>query len=152
MNRDCPTRLQAKHASTLTEHIAAYPPPCAALMSTYALQTKTMLHSISDTPNQLLRLAAKRDEPKAQLPSKRKRDSLCGLGAFNQPFTIRPHPELPYDKPATFKPVRIIRRSQLPLTFLDTSSDEHLASNSLFAAHIEVLEDGESENKTEEIV
>jgi DNA replication regulator SLD3 len=112
-------------------------------MSTYALHTKTMLHSISDTPNQLLRLAAKRDEPKAQLPSKRKRDSLCGLGNSNKPFTVRPHPESPYDKPATFKPVRVIGRSQLPLTFLDTSSDEYFASNSLFASHIEILEDAE---------
>jgi DNA replication regulator SLD3 len=102
-----------------------------------------MLYSISDTPNQLLRLAAKRDEPKAQLPSKRKRDSLCGLGNSNKPFTIRPHPESPYDKPATFKPVRVIGRSQLPLTFLDTSSDKYFAPNSLFASHIEILEDAE---------
>jgi DNA replication regulator SLD3 len=145
-----PTRLQAKHTWTLTEDTVAHQPPCAASMSTYTLQTKTMLHSISDTPNQLLRLAAKRDEPKAQLPSKRKRDSLCGLGAFTKPFTIRTHPESPYDKPATFKPVRVIGRSQLPLTFLDTSSDEHFAPNSLFAAHIEILEDGEPEYNIEE--
>jgi DNA replication regulator SLD3 len=105
-----------------------------------------MLHSVSDTPNQLLRLAAKRDESRAQLPSKRKRDSLCGLGNSNEPFTIKPHPELPYDKPATFKPLRVIGRSQLPLTFLDTSSDEYFAPNSLFASHIEILEDAASHN------
>ncbi|KAF1840972.1 uncharacterized protein K460DRAFT_295513 [Cucurbitaria berberidis CBS 394.84] len=112
-------------------------------MSTYALQTKTMLQSVSNTPIQLLGLSAKRDESKSQLPSKRKRDTICGLGAFNKPFTIRPYPDSPYDKPATFKPVRVIGRSQLPLTFLDTSSDENFATNSLFSARIDILEHNE---------
>ncbi|KAF1837214.1 hypothetical protein BDW02DRAFT_566267 [Decorospora gaudefroyi] len=116
-------------------------------MSTYALQTKTMLQSASKPPTQLLRLAAKRDEPRAQLPSKRKRDSLCGLGTSTKPFTIRPHPASPYDRPATFKPVRVIGRCQLPLTFLDTCSDENFAPNSLFAAKIDVLEDGDAQNE-----
>jgi len=110
-------------------------------MTTYTLQTKTMLHSVSDTPAQLLRLAANRDEPKARLPSKRKRDSLCGLGTFTNPFTIRPHLGSPYASPAVFKPVRVIARSQLSLTFLDTSADDNFPPNSLFAARIHVLED-----------
>ncbi|KAF1944509.1 hypothetical protein EJ02DRAFT_452374 [Clathrospora elynae] len=118
-------------------------------MSNFASQTKTMLQSASNTPLQLLGLAGKRDEPKTQLPSKRKRDTLCGLGTSNKPFAIRTHPESPYDAPATFKPVRVIGRSQLPLTFLDTSADESFASNSLFAAHIAVLEGdgGSPENR-----
>ncbi|KAE8850385.1 hypothetical protein PTNB73_00607 [Pyrenophora teres f. teres] len=53
-----------------------------------------MLHPVSDTPAQLLRLAANRDEPKARLPSKRKRDSLCGLGTFTDPFTIKPEKDV----------------------------------------------------------
>ncbi|CAO2650574.1 Nn.00g018660.m01.CDS01 [Neocucurbitaria sp. VM-36] len=109
-------------------------------MSTYALQTKTMLQSVANTPLQLLGLSAKCDEPRSQLPSKRKRDTICGLGTFNRPFTIKPYPGSPYDKPATFKPLRVIGRSQLPLTFLDTSPDENFAANSLFTAHIDILE------------
>ncbi|KAI4625170.1 uncharacterized protein J4E87_005016 [Alternaria ethzedia] len=117
-------------------------------MSTYALQTKTMLHSASETPTQLLRLAAKRDESKAPLPSKQTRDSLCGLGAFTKPFTIREHSGSPYkNKPTTFRPVRVIGRSQLPLTFLDISADDNFAPNSLFAAHIDILEDGECDSQ-----
>ncbi|KAJ4367509.1 hypothetical protein N0V83_007092 [Neocucurbitaria cava] len=116
-------------------------------MSTYALQTKTMLQSVSNPPLQLLGLSAKRDEARPQLPSKRKRDTICGLGTFNAPFTIKPHPESPYDKPAAFKPVRVIGRSQLPLTFLDTSPDENFAANSLFSAHIDVLEDNGNAQK-----
>ncbi|KAF2856249.1 hypothetical protein T440DRAFT_485372 [Plenodomus tracheiphilus IPT5] len=111
-------------------------------MSTYALQTKTMLRSVSNAPIQLLGQALPRDEPKPQLPSKRKRDSLCGLGTSNHPFTIKPCPELQHDKTVVLRPVRIIARSQLPLTFLDTTPDETFTSNNLFAAHIEVLEDG----------
>jgi DNA replication regulator SLD3 len=107
-----------------------------------------MLHSSSETPTQLLRLAAKRDEPKAQLPSKQTRDSICGLGAFNKPFTIREHSGSPYkNQPATFRPVRVIGRSQLPLTFLDISADDNFAPNSLFAAQIDILEDREHGNQ-----
>ncbi|KAL1792093.1 hypothetical protein ACET3X_009844 [Alternaria dauci] len=102
-----------------------------------------MLRSASDTPTQLLRLAAKPDEPKAKLPSKQMRDSLCGLGTSNEPFTIKAHSESPYNnKPLTFRPIRVIGRSQLPLTFLDLSADDNFAPNSLFAAHIDVLEYG----------
>lgn len=116
------------------------PPPCAAPMSTYALQTKTMLKSVSNSPLHLLGAATTRDETKPQLPSKRKRDAICGLGSFTKPFSIRPCPESAYDKPATFKPVRVIGRSQLPLTFLDTTADDNFAANVLFSACIEVLE------------
>ncbi|KAH7080548.1 DNA replication regulator SLD3-domain-containing protein [Paraphoma chrysanthemicola] len=112
-------------------------------MSTYALQTKTMLQSVSRSPIQLLEPAPGRDEPKAQLPSKRKREAICGLGSSNKPFTIKPYLGAPDEKPATFKPVRVIGRSQLPLTFLDTTSDENFAANALFSAHIAVLEDDE---------
>lgn len=107
-----------------------------------------MLQPVSNPPIKLLGLPAKRDEPKSQLPSKRKRDTICGLGTFNKPFTIQPCPGSPYLKPATFKPVRVIGRSQLPLTFLDSSADENFASNSLFAAHIDVLEtSGDADEK-----
>ncbi|KAF2120561.1 DNA replication regulator SLD3-domain-containing protein [Lophiotrema nucula] len=107
----------------------------------YALSTKTMLQTMSEIPAHILGLPPKRDlAPKPQLPSKRKRDSICGLGAFNKPFTIKPCPESPYDKPSTFKPVRIIGRSQLPLTFLDTATDSSFAPSQLFSANIEILE------------
>jgi DNA replication regulator SLD3 len=109
-------------------------------MSPYALQTKTMLRSVSSNPIQLPG-ADKRAEPKAQLPSKRKRDATCRLGTSNKPFAIKPYPGSPYDEPVTLKPVRVIGRSQLPLSFLDTTSDNTFTSNSLFAAQIDVLED-----------
>ncbi|KAF2866727.1 DNA replication regulator SLD3-domain-containing protein [Massariosphaeria phaeospora] len=110
-------------------------------MSTYALQTNTMLQHVSRSPAQILGLPTKRDfESKPQLPSKRKRDSLCGLGTFNKLFAIKPCSEAPYDRPATFKPIRIIGRSQLPLTFLDTTPDKEFAANRLFSAQIDVLE------------
>src|SRR5689334_22443991 len=110
-------------------------------MSTYALQTKTMLQPVSDTSSQLLRIAARPEEPKIQLPSRLTRDSLCGLGTFNKPFTIRPYPASSHTSPLTLKPVRVIRRSQLPLTLPDPSTDDHFASNSLFVAQIDILED-----------
>ncbi|OAL50525.1 hypothetical protein IQ07DRAFT_621294 [Pyrenochaeta sp. DS3sAY3a] len=149
-----PTRLENASASTTRPlHTHEFTPaihrtsegtqPCAGPMSTCALQTKTMLQPASNSPLQLLGSAAKREEPKSLLPSKRKRDSICGLGAFNQPFTIKQYPESPYGSPATFKPVRIIGRSQLSLTFLDTSPDENFAANSLFSATINALENNE---------
>lgn len=104
-----------------------------------------MLHTVPDTPTQLLRLAIKHEEPRTQLPSKLKRASLCGLGNFNKPFTIRPHSEFPNTEPVTFKPIRVVGRSQLPLTFLDASADDNFASHSLFAAHIDILEDEETD-------
>src|SRR5690242_9788076 len=110
-------------------------------MVSYALQTRTMLQPISKQPSTTLRLSAPRDpDPKTQLPTKRKRDEICGLGTFNKPFVIKPCPELAYEKPYTFKPIRIIGRSQLPLTFLDTTSNSTFPPNRLFAAHIDVLE------------
>ncbi|EAT85450.2 hypothetical protein SNOG_06799 [Parastagonospora nodorum SN15] len=99
-----------------------------------------MLHSVSSNPIKLLGVTTKRDEAKPQLPSKRKRDAICGLGTFTKPFEIKPYTGSSSDKPASFKPVRIIGRSQLPLTFLDTTADESFAANSLFSAHIDVLE------------
>ncbi|KAF2463159.1 uncharacterized protein BDR25DRAFT_347377 [Lindgomyces ingoldianus] len=109
-------------------------------MASYASQTKTMIQSISKTPSTTLGLSTKRDsESKPQLPTKRKRDQICGLGTFNKPFVIKPCPDAPYETPYTFKPVRIIGRSQLPLTFLDTTPNSASPAR-LFAAHIDVLE------------
>jgi DNA replication regulator SLD3 len=117
-------------------------------MSTYALQTKTMLQSAFKSSIQLSGAATSRDEPKPQLPSKRRREAICGLGTSHKPFTIKPHPESPYQKPATFKPVRVIGRSQLPLTFLDTTTDDSFAANALFSAHINVLENADDGGET----
>jgi DNA replication regulator SLD3 len=114
-------------------------------MSTYALQTKTMLSSVSDRPVHIFGLTATRDESKPQLPSKRKRDSRSGLGLHTAPFTIKPYPDSPYDKPVTFKPIRVINRSQLPLSFLDTTAAEQSPPNGLFTARIDVLEQDEVE-------
>lgn len=98
-----------------------------------------MLSSVSDEPVHLLGLTAIRDESKSELPSKRKRESLSGLGLHIGPFAIKPYPDSPYAKPATFKPIRIISRSQLPLSFLDTAGAEHYPPNGLFTARIDVL-------------
>lgn len=100
-----------------------------------------MSQAISDIALETRRSSAQRAiDSKPRLPSKRKRDSICGLGTYNKPFTIRPCPESPYDKPHTFVPVRIIARSQLPLSFLDTATDHSLATDQLFAASIDILE------------
>lgn len=99
-----------------------------------------MLQAVSENPIKLLGVNVNYEQPKQQLPTKRKREELCGLGSFNKPFTIKPPPESPYVKPALFKPVRVIGRSQLPLTFLDTTPDETFTNNSLFASKIDVLE------------
>jgi DNA replication regulator SLD3 len=106
-----------------------------------------MLHSASTSSIQLFG-AASHDGSKPQLPSKRRREAICGLGASHKPFTIKPHPESPYQKPATFKPVRVIGRSQLPLTFLDTTTDDSFVANSLFSAHIDVLENDDGLGET----
>ncbi|KAF3042252.1 hypothetical protein E8E11_003471 [Didymella keratinophila] len=113
-------------------------------MSTYASQTKTMLSSVSDKSVHILGLTATRDESKPELPSKRKRDSHSGLGPSTAPFTIKPYPDSPSAKSATFKPIQIINRSQLPLSFLDTAAAEHFPPNGLFTAHIDVLEQDET--------
>lgn len=113
-------------------------------MSTYALQTKTMPSSVSEKAVHILGLTATRVESKPELPSKRKRDSLSGLGLYTAPLTIRPYPDSPNAKPATFKPIRIISRSQLPLSFLDTAAAEHYPQNGLFTAQIDVLEQDET--------
>lgn len=112
--------------------------PCNRLMS-HELQAKKMLQSAAIECHEL---PAKNDtDSKPRLPSKRKRDTICGLGRFNKAFTIRPCLESPYDQPITFKPVRIIGRSQLPLSFLDTSADGDLFTNRLFSASIGILEE-----------
>lgn len=98
-------------------------------------------------PPDIRRLTAQRAvDPKPLLPSKQRRDTICGLGSFTKPFTIRPCPESPYDKPHTFTPVRVIARSQLPLSFLDTTTDDAFATSQLFSASIDVLERWYQEN------
>jgi DNA replication regulator SLD3 len=130
------------------QHSPGHAQPCASPMSTYALQTKTMLQSVSNSPIKLLGQATRRDDSKAPLPSKRKRDDICGLGTSTKPFTIKPYLNAPHNHSASFKPVRVIGRSQLPLTFLDTTPDETFAPNSLFSANIEILEqDGVSDGE-----
>ena len=111
-------------------------------MLPYARHTRAALSEMPRNPREVLDQPAKRGlAPKPQLPSKRKRDTICALGAFNQPFTIKPPTQSSYEKPVTFKPVRIIARSQLPLTFLDSFPDENLpANNRHFFAYIDVLE------------
>ncbi|KAF2637002.1 hypothetical protein P280DRAFT_472519, partial [Massarina eburnea CBS 473.64] len=99
-----------------------------------------MLNHAFKPPSEHLGLPTKRESaPKPRLPTKRKRDTICGLGDFNKPFTIKPCAATPYDKPYTFKPVRIIGRAQLPLSLLDSAADD-FASNRLFAANIDLLE------------
>jgi DNA replication regulator SLD3 len=115
-------------------------------MSTYALQTKTMLSSVSDKPVHILGLTATRDELKLEVPSKRKRDSLSGLDVYTAPFAIKPYPDSQYAKPSTFQPIRIISRSQLPLSFLDTAA-EHYSPNGLFTARLDVLENDETKQE-----
>lgn len=131
-----PSHLDVHNPRTTTR-----PPPCPGPMSTYALQTRTMLQSVSHSPIRLLGQAPTRDQPKPQLPSKRKRDTICGLGVYDVPFRIRSYPGSSRDTPVLLKPVRVIRRSQLPLSFLDNAPDENLATNSLFSAQIQILED-----------
>ncbi|KAL5389944.1 hypothetical protein DPSP01_002003 [Paraphaeosphaeria sporulosa] len=100
-----------------------------------------MPQSHAKIPPEICRSSVQRAiDPKPRLPSKLKRDTICGLGTFTKPFTIRPCPGSPYDKPHTFIPVRVIARSQLPLSFLDTTTDNSLATSQLFSASIDVLE------------
>ncbi|OJD38626.1 dna replication regulator sld3 [Diplodia corticola] len=56
--------------------------------------------------------------------------------------TPQPCPTLPFDQPITLTPVKLIDRSQLPLSFLDltNSPSAALPSTRLFSAHIEALE------------
>ncbi|KAF2652876.1 hypothetical protein K491DRAFT_695208 [Lophiostoma macrostomum CBS 122681] len=120
-------------------------------MSGYASQTKTMLQSASRSPTEIVHLPLQHHvESKPHLPTKRRRDSICGLGTFTKPFIIKPCPESPYDKPTTFKPIRIIGRSQLPLTFLDTSADSDLAPHRLFSASIDILEKQQDHQENED--
>src|SRR5947207_10350302 len=54
----------------------------------------------------------------------------------------QPCPQSIYDKPYTFQPLRIIRRSQLPLSFLDTSTASSLVPTSrLFSTSLPLLEE-----------
>ncbi|TID21356.1 hypothetical protein E6O75_ATG04751 [Venturia nashicola] len=56
-------------------------------------------------------------------------------------FTIRPCPASIYDKPYTLQPLRLLNRSRLPLSFLDTSPNtESLPTTQLFSANIAILE------------
>lgn len=105
-----------------------------------------MPRSASSAPLHLLGQAVTRDESKSQLPSKWKRDTICGLGPSSQPFAIKSYPDSPHNQPVVLRPVRVIGRPQLPLTFLDATPDEHVAPNSLFSAHIQVLEDGDPQD------
>ncbi|KAF3043118.1 hypothetical protein E8E12_000413 [Didymella heteroderae] len=99
-----------------------------------------MLSSASDEPVHIFGLTATRDESKAELSSKRKRDSVSVLGLCTAPFTIKPYSDSQYAKPATFEPIRIIDRSQLPLSFLDTATAEQFPPNGLFSSRVDVLE------------
>ncbi|KAF9741026.1 hypothetical protein PMIN06_006610 [Paraphaeosphaeria minitans] len=104
----------------------------------------------SELPPEIRSSSAQRAiDPVPRLPSKQKRDTICGLGTFTKPLTIRPCPESPYDKPHTFIPVRIIARSQLPLSFLDNTTDHSLATSRLFSASIDVLEQYHEEKSDE---
>jgi hypothetical protein len=121
-------------------------------MAAYALQTKTMLQSVSKKPPQILGVPSQRDpETKSQLPSKRNRESVCRLGGFDRPFTIRPCSASQYDVPETFKPVRIISRSQLALTFLDKSESGSSPPDRLFSADIEILETNNGHPREKEL-
>lgn len=99
-----------------------------------------MLRSVSDKPVHILGLIATRDESKSPLLSKRARDSLSGLGPHTAPITIKPYSDSPDAKTSTFKPVRVINRARLPLSFLDTAATEQYPLNGLFTARIDVLE------------
>ncbi|KAL1599588.1 hypothetical protein SLS60_007391 [Paraconiothyrium brasiliense] len=119
-------------------------------MLSHALQTSSMSQIPPKLPPEIRHLSVQRAlDLKPRLPSKRKRESICGLGTFTKPFTIRPCPESPYDQPHTFVPVRVIARSQLPLSFLDTTTDNSFASNQLFSASIDVLEQFHREKSDE---
>ena len=53
-----------------------------------------------------------------------------------------------YDKPFVFQPLRLLRRSQLPLSFLDLSSCRSaLPLNRLFSATINILENGDESDQ-----
>ncbi|KZM24414.1 uncharacterized protein EKO05_0001566 [Ascochyta rabiei] len=107
-----------------------------------------MLSSISDKPVHILGLTATRDESEPEVPSKRKRNSRTGLEPYNTPFTFKSYPGFTYTKSATFRPIRVINRSQLPLTFLDTAAAaDRFPPNGLFTAQIDVLEENEGDQK-----
>jgi DNA replication regulator SLD3 len=129
-------------------------------MSTCAAQTSTMLSSNPDTPVHILGLTATRDETTSQPSSKRKRNSSSGLDTPSAPFTtrftIKPYPESPDSRPATFKPIRVISRCQLPLAFLDTTLDVQYPRNRFFTARIDILESdgtwGEQKSATTKVL
>lgn len=111
-------------------------------MAAYALQTKSALQSVSKFPSQILGAAPKRDlDTKNRLPTKRRRELICQLGSFKDVFHIKPCPESPFDEPEGFKPIRVIRRAQLPFTFLEPAQNQPHTSNRLFSAFIDILED-----------
>ncbi|KAF2199928.1 hypothetical protein GQ43DRAFT_442041 [Delitschia confertaspora ATCC 74209] len=107
----------------------------------YATHTRGVLQSFPKPPSEILGLPPKREvEFKQSLPTKRKRDTICALGTFTASFTIKPYPQSPYDKTTTFKPVRVIARAQLPLTFLDLNPNLQFPPSRLFSSHIGILE------------
>ncbi|KAJ4355094.1 hypothetical protein N0V95_003257 [Ascochyta clinopodiicola] len=111
-----------------------------------------MLSSVSDKPLHIFGLTATRDDSTSEVPSKRKRHSLTGLEPYNTPFTFKSYPRSTGAKSATFKPLRVINRSQLLLTFLDTATAaaaDQFPPNVLFTARIDVLENNEGDRKQE---
>lgn len=99
-----------------------------------------MQSSVPDSPVHILELTATRNKTNPQLPSKRKREPLGGLESNSTLFTIKPYPNSADSKPVTLRPVCVISRSQLPLSFLNTTFDEQYPPNGLFTARIDVLE------------
>ncbi|KKY18486.1 putative dna replication regulator sld3 [Diplodia seriata] len=75
---------------------------------------------------------------------KRKRGDDAPPALAQKSITIRPCPTLPSDRPITLTPVKLIERSQLPLSFLDvtggSSAAAALPSTRLFSAHVDALE------------
>ncbi|KAL1637994.1 hypothetical protein SLS58_009111 [Diplodia intermedia] len=73
---------------------------------------------------------------------KRKRGDDAPAALAQKSITIRPCPTLPSDRPITLTPVKLIERSQLPLSFLDVTggSSAALPSTRLFSAHVDALE------------
>ncbi|KAF2813296.1 uncharacterized protein BDZ99DRAFT_438346 [Mytilinidion resinicola] len=99
-----------------------------------------MSHARPEVPSNASGLSSRRaSQSTVETSNKRKRDSTTGVQSVPRPFLIRPYPKSIYDKPTIFTPLHLIPRSQLPLTYLDTSVTTN-PSNRLFSSHIDVLE------------
>lgn len=74
--------------------------------------------------------------------------------SHGQSITIRPCPISIYDKPVTLTPLRLISRSQLPLSFLDSRSDAGSAfpSTRLFTGRIELLDNGSDSSQSRVLI